>query len=93
MDAAEILDQLIHAEGLPKAALQAASAQRAEMVPVFLHEIDSYLALDSTDRGEADSFEPSFSGRNRGENVVVCRPDGRGFWTNCPAVGCVSQPH
>jgi Protein of unknown function (DUF1186)/SEC-C motif len=52
MDAAEILDQLTHAEGLPKAALQAASAQRAEMVPVFIREIDSYLALDSTDRAK-----------------------------------------
>lgn len=52
MEAAEILDQLTHAEGLPKAALQAASAQRAEMVPTFLNEIDSYLALDSTDRAK-----------------------------------------
>lgn len=49
MDPAEILDQLTHAEGLPKAALQAASTQRSEMVPVFLHEIDSYLALDGAD--------------------------------------------
>jgi len=31
MDAAEILDQLTHAEALPKPALQAASEQRAEM--------------------------------------------------------------
>src|ERR1700693_2814202 len=53
MDAAEVLDQLTHAEGLPKAALQAASAQRVEMVPVFLREIDSYLALDSTGRAKA----------------------------------------
>jgi uncharacterized protein len=53
MDVAKILDQLTHAEGLPKAALQAASAQRAEMVPIFLHEIDSYLALDSTGRAKA----------------------------------------
>jgi hypothetical protein len=53
MDAAEILDQLTHAEGLPKAALHAAAAQRAEMVPVFIQEIDSYLALDSTDRAKA----------------------------------------
>jgi hypothetical protein len=53
MDAAEILDQLTHADGLPKAALQAATAQRAEMVPIFLHEIDSYLALDSTGRAKA----------------------------------------
>ena len=52
MDAAEILDQLTHAEGLPKAALQAATAQRADMVPIFLHEIDSYLALDSTGRAK-----------------------------------------
>lgn len=28
----------------------------------------------------------------RGESVVACLPDGRGFWTNCPAVGCVSAP-
>jgi hypothetical protein len=52
MDAAEILDQLTHAEGLPKAALQAASAQRVEMVSFFLHEIDSYLALESMDRAK-----------------------------------------
>src|ERR1700716_2099436 len=52
MDAADILDQLTHAEGLPKAALQAASAHRAELVPVFLHEIDSYLALESTNRAK-----------------------------------------
>jgi len=52
MDAAEILDQLTHAEGLPKVALQAASAQRAEMVPIFLREIDSYLSLDSTERAK-----------------------------------------
>ena len=48
MDAAEILDQLTHAEGLPKTALQAASAQRAEMVPVFLRE--SILIWRSTRR-------------------------------------------
>ena len=28
----------------------------------------------------------------RGESVVACRPDGRGFWTNCPSVGCISRP-
>ena len=52
MDAAEVLDQLTHADGLPKAALQAASELRAEIVPIFLREIDSYLALDSTDRAK-----------------------------------------
>lgn len=53
MDATEILDQLTHAEGLPKAALYAATTQRAEMVPVFLQEIDSFLALDPTSRATA----------------------------------------
>lgn len=24
----------------------------------------------------------------QGESVVACMPDGQGFWTNCPAVGC-----
>jgi hypothetical protein len=28
----------------------------------------------------------------RGESVVACMPDRRGFWSNCPAVGCVSRP-
>ena len=28
----------------------------------------------------------------RGESVVACQADGRGFWTNCPAVGCISRP-
>ena len=27
----------------------------------------------------------------RGESVVACMPDGKGFWKNCPAVGCVSR--
>jgi hypothetical protein len=52
MDATEMLDQLTHAEGLPKAALQAASAQHAEIVPVVLQEIDSYLALEPADRAK-----------------------------------------
>jgi uncharacterized protein len=52
MDAAEILNQLTHADGLPKAALQAATARRADMVPVFLQEIDSYLALGPADRAK-----------------------------------------
>ena len=27
----------------------------------------------------------------RGESVVACMPDGKGFWSNCPAVGCVER--
>jgi hypothetical protein len=30
--------------------------------------------------------------RYRGESVIACIPDGRGFWINCPAVGCLSRP-
>lgn len=28
----------------------------------------------------------------RGESFVACQPDGAGFWSNCPAVGCVTRP-
>jgi hypothetical protein len=52
MDAAAIIAQLTHSKGLPKAALQIASSRRAELVPVFLREIDSYLELDEARRGE-----------------------------------------
>jgi hypothetical protein len=52
MDAAKILDQLTHAEGLPKAALQVASEQRAEIIPIFLREIDSFLALAPAERAK-----------------------------------------
>src|SRR5215831_19145676 len=45
MDAETILRELAYAEGLPKAALKAASAQRAEMLPLFLAEIETYLSL------------------------------------------------
>ena len=52
MDAAEILNQLTHVKGLPKAALRVASERRAQMVPVFLREIDSFLALAPAERAE-----------------------------------------
>jgi hypothetical protein len=26
-----------------------------------------------------------------GESFVACKPDGKGFWTNCPSVGCISR--
>lgn len=52
MDATEIIDQLTHAEALPKAALRAASEQRVEIVPVFLQEIDSFLALAPAERAK-----------------------------------------
>jgi hypothetical protein len=27
----------------------------------------------------------------RGESLVACNPDGKGFWSNCPAVGCLAR--
>jgi hypothetical protein len=52
MDADAILHELTHAEGLPKATLAAASEQRAEMAPLFLDAIDSYLAATASGRAE-----------------------------------------
>jgi Protein of unknown function (DUF1186) len=46
MDAQAILHELTHAEGLPRLALKAASAQRDEMLPLFVQEIEHFLALD-----------------------------------------------
>jgi hypothetical protein len=50
MDAQAILHELTYAEGLPREALRAASAQRSEMVPLFVEEIETYLALDPAAR-------------------------------------------
>jgi hypothetical protein len=52
MDAQAILHELTHAAGLPREALQAASAQRVEMVPLFLEEIETYLALEPAARAK-----------------------------------------
>jgi len=46
MDTGAILRELTHAESLPKEALKAATAQRVEMLPLFLNEIEGYLALE-----------------------------------------------
>jgi hypothetical protein len=49
-DVRAIIHELRQAEGLPKEALKAASAQRVEMVPVFLKEIEAHLALEPAAR-------------------------------------------
>jgi hypothetical protein len=54
MDAEVILRELTYAERLPREALKAASAQRDEMLPLFLNEIETYLA-----RGPASRPEPT----------------------------------
>ena len=45
MEAGKILHELTYAEGLPNEALKAATAQREEMVPLFVEEIETFLAL------------------------------------------------
>jgi hypothetical protein len=53
MDAGKILHELTYAEGLPAEALKAASAQRVEMVPLFVQEIENFLALDPGARAKS----------------------------------------
>lgn len=50
MDAEAILNELAHAAGLPREALQAASAQRLELLPKFLGLIEDYLSGDPDKR-------------------------------------------
>lgn len=52
MDAQAILHELTDAAGLPREALKAASAQRVEMLPLFLEEIEDYLALEPAARAK-----------------------------------------
>jgi hypothetical protein len=52
MEPASIFYQLTHEEGLPQPALIAASERRAEMLPLFLAEIDRYLAGDAAERSK-----------------------------------------
>jgi Protein of unknown function (DUF1186)/SEC-C motif len=52
MDAQAILHELTLAEGLPREALKAASARRVEMFPLFVQEIETYLALEPAARAK-----------------------------------------
>ena len=52
MEPEKILHELTYADGLPREALKAASAQRVEMLPLFLHEIESYLAREPAARAK-----------------------------------------
>jgi len=53
MDAEAILHELTHAAGLPTEALQAASAQREELLPKFLGVIEDYLGREPAARGNS----------------------------------------
>jgi hypothetical protein len=52
MEPEKILHELTYAEGLPRKALKAASAQRVEMLPLFLEEIETYLTLEPAARAK-----------------------------------------
>jgi len=51
-----ILDALVRSEDLPREALRAAAERRADMVPLFVAEIDSYAAGGGRRVGNAPLF-------------------------------------
>src|SRR5215471_11179409 len=52
MDAGAILHERTYATGLPRKALQAASARRAELLSAFLGVIEDYLGQEPTARAD-----------------------------------------
>jgi hypothetical protein len=50
MDIEVVLHELTYAGGLPREALKAATAQREEMLPLFIEEIEAFLALEPAAR-------------------------------------------
>jgi Protein of unknown function (DUF1186)/SEC-C motif len=51
MEPAAILDELMRSEDLPKDALRAATERRADMVPLFVEQIENYLQTGAAGRG------------------------------------------
>src|SRR5260370_2561145 len=82
MEAKAILRELTYAEGLPREALKAASAQRAEMPPLFLQEIETYLALEPAARVNRRRYSSSF----------ICSGSGGGRPLLSPAAHCRGLP-
>ncbi len=57
MDPAAILDELLRSQDLPREALRAAAARRADMVPLFVDRIETYLQTGTTGQtGDAPFF-------------------------------------
>ena len=50
MEPAAILEQLTYSDDLPRDALRAAAELRADMVPLFVERIESYVAADSAEQ-------------------------------------------
>jgi len=74
MDANKILHEFTHSDELPRAAIQAASERRNEMVPIFLGEIEKYLALDSDQRAKPTPFFFIFHLLGEWKEVSAYRP-------------------
>jgi len=57
MEPAAILDELMRSEDLPRQALRAAAERRADMVPLFVAQIDNFLQTGTTGHvGDAPFF-------------------------------------
>ena len=78
MEAVKILHELTYAEGLPKEALMAASAQREEMLPLFIEEIEAFLALAAGARAKPTPLFFIFHVRVSGERRQLT-----GSWRGC----------
>ena len=52
MEPEKILHELTYADGLPREALKAASGQRVEMLPLFVEQIETHLALEPAARAK-----------------------------------------
>ena len=50
MKPSDILRQMSGADGLAREALRAAAERRAEVLPLFLEQVEGYLAADATER-------------------------------------------
>ena len=55
MEPAAILDELAHSQDLPREALRAAAERRADMVPLFVQQIESYLRTGTSEH-EGDTL-------------------------------------
>ena len=56
MEPLAIIAELTRPRGLPRAALAAASERREDMVPLFIAEIERYIAADAKERTEPDAL-------------------------------------
>jgi hypothetical protein len=77
MEPEKILHGLTYADGLPREALKAASAQRGEMVSLFLEDIETYLALEPAGRAKPTPLFFIFHLLGEWREKAAYRPLGR----------------